>query len=279
MYEIKVLPDTQWDSFLRFSNQGNIFNTTKWCKLFDDPYKIFGCFKGLELVGGIIGFEESAMMPYQQRPVGMKFISGGYPVTQYQGICVKKGLENKYAITEALLDYLETIYVQMQIINHPTMTDVRPMLWRGWKPLIKYTYVIHPEWDNLEKDTKNEIRGNDKQVTQTSDINKFYNMYWQTFSRKVLPVPVSRLWMFHFAESFAPSIYISDTAAAMIVSDWEKAYYIFGASNGEGNSMKVVWEAIKDYPEVDTVGANDKQIALYKRGLGGILTPFLGGKL
>jgi hypothetical protein len=265
LYSVKELSDTEWRQFIYTSNQGNIFCLPEWCNLFEHEHRNYGVYKGAELQGGITGFETEK-----------GFVSGGYPVTAYQGICVRPGLEDKYSITEALVYALCDKYDTVQIVNHYTMNDIRPMLWQGFTPLVRYTYLItDPALDKLEKDTRYEIQHNTDEVREIT-IAEFWPMYVKTFERKNMETPVDSKWMWNFSQTFQPEIYGTETSAAMVVTDWRRAYYIFGASTGEGNSLKTVWEVIKTHKEIDTAGANSKAIALYKRGLGGVLTPYLG---
>ncbi len=263
MYNVKEIHDfALWDKFVETSPQGTLFSSTKWCQLFNDPFSIYGCYKGEELQGGLIGFHTDK-----------GFFSGGYPVTQFQGILLKPGLEDKYSITEELI---KSVPDKATILNSYLLPDIRPMLWEGWKPIIRYTYVIkNPDIARLEKDTRYDIL-HDKQECWDGTVSEFYPLYGVTFKRKKLLVPVSFEWMLKFADAFNPSIKMTPSNAAMTIEDNKRAYYIFGASDGSKSSARIVWEAIKDKPEVDTVGANNKEIALYKRGFGGCLTPYLG---
>jgi hypothetical protein len=263
LYEVREIHDFPlWDKFIEESPQGTLFSSTKWCYLFMEKFRIFGCYKGNELHGGLIGFQTDN-----------GFFSGGYPVTQFQGFCYKQGLETKYAITEELL---KIIPYPATILNSYHATDIRPMLWEGWKPIVRYTYIIRePNLANLEKDTRYDITHNDNEV-RDGEIFSFYKLYEQTFKRKSLPVPVSLEWMLRFYAEFQPTIKMTDHNGTIVVNDDKRAYYIFGASDGTKSSAKIVWESIKDCPEVDFVGANSKEIALYKRGFNGVLMPYLG---
>lgn len=263
MYEVKEIYDYDvWDKFVEDSPQGTFLSSAKWCSLFLTRFTIYGCYKGSELQGGLIGFRTQE-----------GFFSGGYPVTQFQGICFKSGLEAKYSITEALIESLPD---NATVVNSYYAADIRPFLWAGWKPLVRYTYLVRkPDITMLEKDTRYDILHNNDEVAD-GYIFKFYEMYEQTFQRKGLPVPVTWDWMMRFYTAYEPVIKMSKHNAALIVTDNKRAYYMFGASDGSKSSAKVVWEAIKDYPEIDTCGANSKEIALYKRGFGGTLTPYLG---
>jgi len=263
LYEVREIYDyPAWDKFVEASPQGTLFSCTKWCYLFMDKFAIYGCYKGAELQGGIIGFVT---------PDG--FISGGYPCTQFQGIILKPGLENKYSITEELIKALPD---KATVINSYYAPDIRPMLWEGWKPIVRYTYLIrNPDLSKLEKDTRYDILHNSDEVKE-ADLFSFWKLYEVTFKRKGLPVPVSFEWMTRFYTAYEPTIKMTEHNGALIVKDNKRAYYLFGCSDGSRSSAKVVWETIKDCAEIDTVGANSKEIALYKRGFGGQLTPYLG---
>lgn len=263
MYDIKVITDyEQWDRFVEASPQGTLFSSSMWCGLFNDPFSIYGCFKGQELQGGLIGFNTSA-----------GFYSGGYPVTHFQGILLKEGLGAKYPITEALIEALPK---QSTVLNSYYNNDIRPFLWNDWRPIIRYTYLIKsPDINMLEKDTRYDILHNAEEVV-SGGLDDFYSLYSNTFKRKRLSVPVTRDWMQKFNELFHPVIKTTGKNSALVITDNKRAYYIFGASDGGSSSAKVIWEIIKDYPEIDMVGANSREIALYKRGFGGKLMPYLG---
>src|SRR5438874_10994601 len=65
-----------WDRFVAISPQGNIFCETLWLKLCGFPFRIFACYKGAEMVGGVAVFEDA---------LG-KNTMGLPPLTPFQGI-------------------------------------------------------------------------------------------------------------------------------------------------------------------------------------------------
>jgi hypothetical protein len=227
--------------------------------LFPAESHIYGCFKGDELQGGLAGFMENG-----------KFYSGGYPVTQFQGIVFKQGMEDKYSIVEHLRDA-----VNGTVINHYSVTDIRPFLWKGWTPIVRYSYLLEPSESKLTKEASYEIR-HDANNVKDGNLYEFYDMYVKTFIRKGLPVPVELGFMERLAATYHMTIKMSEDAGAMVIQYKDTGYYIFGASSGSGCSTKTVWEAIKDFKMVDMCGANSRDIALYKRGFGATLTPYMG---
>lgn len=280
MLTIEPIDNEIWDNLLIKSDQGSIFSSTKWCALFTDPFRAYGVYKGDELVGGIIGFEQAG-----------KYISGNYTLTPYQGIMVK-GNGLKYVaemslhseIALCLIEFLERTYEGVTIINHWSYPDIRPFLWAGWKPLVKYTYVV--DIDDMEitqmgmdKDT----RYLSKQVVPVTvgTIKDFYELYNYTFLHKGLDAPVQVAFFEPFFSSISHELISCGESSGVMMWDDKRAYYIFGASKGDGNSTSVLWNLMNDahklgYDEIDLVGCNDQKIGAFKRGFGGKLVPYLG---
>lgn len=76
------------------------------------------------------------------------------------------------------------------------------------------------------------------------------------------------------------AIYATETAGAMMMTEGNTAYYLFGARDkrvaSDNNPSLVLWEAFKDLHNkgveyVDLCGANKQKIAFFKRGFGGEL--------
>ena len=270
---ISVTPvfKAQWDEFIITSPQYSIFSTTRWCELFDDTYEAYGCFKGDEMVGGIIGFRKDT------------FISGGYPITPFQGVAVKKC--DKYTtqmslqceVSKALIEHLK----RGQIVNHYSFTDIRPFLWAGWTPLVKYSYILTMDelaGNRMEKDTRNLVRKH-LGAFERGNIEKFYELYTETFHRKEMEVPVSKEWMLKFYDEFNPHVFTTDESGVVILDDVNISYYLFGASTSPNKSFSLMWDAFNHCGKIDMTGANVPEISHYKRGFGGELRCYLGAEL
>ena len=255
-----------WDAFVEASPQGSIFSTTKWLNLYEEPYKIWGWYKGDELLGGVIDWEPHPLIPFQ-----------GIICKKVDKYTTQMSLENE--VSNGLMDVCPN-----EFFNNYNFTDIRPFLWRGWKPIIRYTYLLDMNddtWDNLEKQTRYEIN-NTKLETgfSTDDFNDLYDI---TFARKGLKRPVGREFieeirstipniMFVFYDNKKPS------SGAMMIQDSKRWYYILGASTGENTSAYALWKAFPMVGEVDLVGCNDEKIGKFKKGFGGKLTPYYGLK-
>ncbi len=278
MLEIKLLTDhEQLEQLLINSDQGSIFSSVRWMSLFDDPFRIYGCYRGEELVGGIAGFEQ-----------GNCFISGNYQFTPYQGIVLKKISDKPSTmeslgmqVCEGLIKTLSELYNDVIICNHWSFCDIRPFLWDKieWKPFVKYTYLLdmrdtEKAWDRLEKDTRWDIK-NGVGVTWVS-LDRFKELYQLTFQRKGLEVPTTDEFFDKFVKTIKPTLLGNEHTAAFFIKDDKRVYYIFGASDN-GSSARVLWEAFSTFKgEIDMTGCNLPEIAHYKHGFGGELKTLIG---
>jgi len=262
----------QWNKFIEESPQGTIFSTTKWMNLWDEPFKIYGYFKNDSLLGGIIG-----------RAYETDFTSG-FELTPFQGILVIPMPDAKYTsvmamhneVANKLINALEERYLFISISNHCTFPDIRPFLWKGYEPSVRYTYVVDlaDMGDRLEKDTRYLIKHSDRVLVEP-DLAVFDKLYENTFERRGLIRPVSTEFIKRLYSELDSSLYMADNAGVLMIRDKKRSYYILGASTGDGSSS-VLWQALssESSSECDLVGCNDKNIGLFKRGFGGILTPY-----
>ena len=279
---------SDWDKFVAESPQGTVFSTTKWCDIFDKEYKIYTYEKGGEIFGGIIGFMEDGV-----------FKSGATPLTPFQGVLIKptdgmkeaKRISLYNEVTENLIAQIKNDFVYSTIFNHYTMDDIRPFIWNGYdKQFVRYTYVVDLAdkdklWKNLEKQTRYEIGHlrNWQLTIHKGPSSIFGELYGETFKRKGFPQPVSDETVWRLCDSFDATVallqlYPHYLAGVVIVGDARRTYYILGASDGTGASSTCLWNTLEhiDGKELDMVGANDKNIALFKRGFGGKLKAYYG---
>jgi hypothetical protein len=253
--EVKDVKLNLWDKFVESSPQGTIFSSSKWLTLYDASFKVWGVYKNGNLIGGAANFDSPQ------------------PITQSQGILIapfegkpvnKESLEHE--VTNALIDYLPSHFA-----CHYEFKDVRPLLWGGFKASPKYTYVVKPDWDNLEKETRYEIKNAEINVEVSQDIDWFDELYAYTFGHKRITRTASTE-LIKKVFSIGTLYKASDNSAGVILlKDNKRYYYILGASSGKNTSAKVLWEAIKDKEEVDLIGCNNEKIAMYKKGFGGEL--------
>lgn len=272
MGEVRQVGKEEWNKLVSLSPQGTVFSTTDWMDLTGD-YTLWGYYKNGNLAGGIGGF------------------SAPQPLTPFQGVLTAPSPDMKYASVTSL--HNEVAYALLDVVpacfsNHYTYPDIRPFLWDGAGANVKYTYVVDltdmPQlWAGLEKSTRYDVTKAQRLPLTLSRgyDSSFYDLYTETFSRKGLGVPASADTIKKVA-GLGASYLVSDNellAGAAVIFDNKRAYYILAASRVTGVPSLLLWEIFKDlagmgYKEIDLVGANTQNIALFKRGFGGKLTPY-----
>ncbi len=265
----KIITDLQvWDKFVAKSPQGSVFCISAWLKLYDE-WRTVGLYRNDSLIGAV---------PFIRN-------SSGYNVnlTPYQGIlCENDHLQYRLA-EEIATSFLFPIGLSF----HWSFQDIRPFIWDGYSQKVKFTYVVNSEWvmENLEKDTRYLVRQYLKNgsVVSKGCPDKFWDIYYTTFQRKGLPLPIEKRFFDQMIKTIPNDVFLCEkdgvvTSGAVIIYDNKRGHYILGGSDGEGSSSLTVYtalvEAFKKVTEVDLVGCNNQKIGLFKRGFGGILTPY-----
>ncbi len=225
-----------------------VFSSKAWLDLIGEPYRLWGVYKGQELIGGVVDCNTLDVK-----------------LTPYHGL-IAKGKSQEYAIAKVVAEM-----PNLKLVNHYSITDMRPFLWKRYKPALRYTYIASGV--EFEKDTRYEINkaahGGFEVLNGT--IQQFWSIYKETFDRKGMVVPVDYEWFQKFNEVMQPKVYlVDDIAGAVIISDIHRDYYIFGASTREaqntGVSSLVLAHALSKTDEMDLVGCNNESVGLFKRG-------------
>jgi lipid II:glycine glycyltransferase (peptidoglycan interpeptide bridge formation enzyme) len=274
MAEIKLVPDIEWDNFVESSPQGTFLSSIKWMNLYDEPHVTWGYYKGNQLMGGFGGFLKNM------------------PLCAFQGVLIAP-TTGKYTATTSLYNEVATALLKDGVLpneftNHYTFPDIRPFLWEGYKPTVRYTYVVNlnQELSDLEKQTRYEINHpyHIGTVTKESkDIQFFDALYETTFERKGMKRPITSQMMYSIYETMKGQLFISsdNSTGVMMVTDNKRAYYLFGASDGTSTSSQTVWDALQSmrrqgFAEVDMCGCNNREIGSFKKGFSGKLQVYFG---
>ncbi|MBN1162060.1 MAG: GNAT family N-acetyltransferase [Dehalococcoidales bacterium] len=306
-YEIRCLGEgeyDEWDAFAESSPQGTIFCTSTWMKLYQIPFKIYGCYRGGQLVGGLPVIESEGAC-----------ISGGplHAYVQYQGMLFHHSPDTKYTrmlavqedITLAILDRLEQEdYTLTDIWNHPSVDDIRPFKRTGYQEAVRYTFVVDLTdldrlWAQCEESMRRKIKkAREKGITVTrgGSLDEFDELYQLTFDRQELKRPGSKEFTARIYQTFKDKdraeLYLARhpdgvlSASVLALRDTRCAYYLIGASHPERRqdnpSSLALWTLFEDSSskvrELDLVGANDPFIAQFKAGFGGRLIAYYGAR-
>jgi len=277
---------------------GTIFNTCKWLDIFDNIL-IYGIYdEGDNLIGGF--------HLYREKRFGIT-IYRNPPFTPFIGPFIKNEAKNTAKIANKNREILSLIAEYFDKIKHSVISfsmgrnivDTLPFIWRKYKPIAGYTYIIDLNYSieelykNISPEKRNDInRANSDNavVREILDFNIVKSLVLKTFSRQEKKINEKYLdkILFEFANennSFAFATYIEGKPVSSVfcVFDRATAYYLLGGYDHEskhrGAGVIAMWEAIKHSKNIglksfDFEGSMVPQIERYFRSFGGILTPY-----
>lgn len=192
-----------WDTLVAGSAQGTVFHTSDWlvknASLQGQDLILLGCYEGGELVGGCplylsrlyghlqVASSTTAMTPY-----------GGVMIAEAEHAKQRRRERHAHRVITALLEYIaKQKFDHVNLINAPDLIDIRPFIWKGWNPVVYYTYILPLHGDILKivsKDARQNIRKAQKQgisSTRRFDPNVFWDLMVRTFEKKGEQPPIS----------------------------------------------------------------------------------------
>jgi hypothetical protein len=283
-----------WDEIVETSSQGNIFNTSDWLRAISldlSGFELYGIFKKEVLIGGCCIFlQKKTIFKYAYSPLFATATPYGGIVLRAEKTKVTTEIESlRRSAIKSLLGYFNSkSFDRITLVNSPNFMDVRPFTWAGWKPDIKYTYLLNLDntlWDRISSRCRQTIRKalkNSIDIKCSSDIDEFYKLYELTYSSQNLPTPESKNLIKEIFDKFSKKeqckLWTAKTdtgklaAAAIFVWDSKRAYGWVGASNPNlrenGAPSLLYWsifeELSKKFGELDLCGANTPNIVKFK---------------
>ena len=298
----KVEDTSLWDSFVSSSPQGTVFSTSLWLnaasKAQGGEPRIMGVWENEKLVAGV-SFIHIARGPFKKATSPVLTPYGGFIYRPDPGKRASEAEGVNISYAEYLTNYLHTHYNNVFLVHSPGLHDIRPFTWAGWTDNVRYTYIVditdtEKIWDMLERRVRTVIRNAESslEISGPVDVELFTGLYEHIYHDRRLPLPVgSKVF-----KAMVDNILRTDIAemqtvrdgggnviSSMItVSDSSCVYaWVSGSipeKNASGAFSLLFWDAVKRHSSVhkrlDMVGANIRPIAFFKKGFGGILTPY-----
>ncbi len=302
-YEVEIMDDWKtWDQFVKDSPGGTVFSTSAWLsaarKSTGGDIVIYGCYKKGNLIAGCSGLRtKKARLDRFTTPILTPY--GGFIYAHIPAIRAAKVEAERQKATAGIITRLESDFDYILLSHSPDIEDIREFIWRDWQILVKYTYRIDLSeadklWSAFENRTNTVIRKAQKNcfsIHQKDDLNLFICQYKMIYEkRRLQPVPDRIVDVFHRAaqESGLCSMYTAEepsgatVSTVVFVQGFETLYaWIAGADpeyNSSGATSLLYSEVFKEMSSqchsFDFVGANIPSIAKFKRGFGGVLTPY-----
>jgi hypothetical protein len=226
------------------------------------------------------------------------------PLTPYWGPCLppagdlraeRAKARDHDALTAVAAEFRHR-WPYARLACHPTLADVRPFIWAGFRDEARYTSVLAPAppdefLASLSSSLRNKLKqGEGLEVEQSVDAEPFAAMYDATFGRQEMTPPVSPSFLRALAASCCGAggsfFYLKNNtgkrvAGRLVLWGERAAYDLLAASFDEGRGplgayllwreAGAAWE--RGLP-LDMVGVNVEAIARFKESFGGQLTPY-----
>ena len=304
--ELKKDEYKMWDELVENSPQGMIFHSSDWLtacsKSLNKELKICGCFWENQLIGGCaLSYQKKTIFKFAYSPPPNTGTPHGGLLLRPLGKNVRKNESLLKAIINGFLDVLKDEGLDyISLINCPTLIDIRPFTYNGWKNSVQYTYMLDLDgnlWTHINKKTRGSIRSAEKNnvhIIESNNLNKFYKLFETMFKQQRISVPISKdviASIFNFlSKKNLCEMWFAETDSGELVSaliavwDNSRPYFWVGASDADlnakigGNSL-MYWHALqyllsKNFSEVVWVGANTPKLNKFKAGFNPKLVPY-----
>ena len=300
--EISEVTDlAEWDDFVSTAIGGTIFSTSAWLRCAEracgQRARIYGCYRKGQLVGGVTGVES--------RRGGVRCLTtpelsphGGFLLRPVAGANPARRESEQGATSRDLISFLTAEYGDVRLTHAPELADVREFAWAGWETIPRYTYSLavttaEKLWERLERRTRAVIRKAESsfRFSATEDSLLLRQQYELVYENRHGDPPIKAAVVQSFVEEAARSsltesyvVADSDTGApasvVVFVRGFDTIYaWVAGADPAfreAGATPLLYWKLLQQtaFPRFDFVGANMREIALFKRGFGGELRPY-----
>jgi len=312
-FRLELLKPSQyhiWDDLVDNSPQGTLFQKSWWLKTIADDQgtalRLLGIFRGDDLVGGC-GFSEEKRFFFKlafSPPIKSATPYGGIIIAGSDAKNVKKNESMNNSIIESVSDYCLEHYDYSQILNSPSLTDVRPFLWKGWDESVYYTYTLCLNNFSSSKDLSlhydgsvrwsiNKAKKNAVEVRVVNDdMDLIYDLLMESYNRHKEDAPVSKhlltalmkglnnrgackTYVAYYEDhpiSFGTFLFYKKNASYWLGGSRRDALSLEGSSAVLGHALE---EALSDkIAYIDFIGANTPPIAKFKSAFNPTICPY-----
>ena len=280
------------------NSYGTIFNTTRWTKIFGNIEHV-GIYNDNDvLIGGFL--------LYREKRYGMTIFRNP-PFTPAIGPFLRIDAQNEVGIMNtwkealsAMAEFIDSLsYSIVSCALSPGIIDTQPFIWKKFKVVPGYTYIINLSLSHDEalkkvaKVRKNEIKktlADGLSVEKIDDLTIIKNLVLKTFSRQGEGIDQHQLdrILFDFADHQNSYAFVTfkgrhPVAGTLCVIDNNTAYALIGGYDEQqkhrGAGASADWACIMHAKEIglkyfDFEGSMIPQVEKYLRNFGGNLTPY-----
>ena len=286
-----------WDAFVGRSPQGTLFHSTLWLEASNVPFKLFGCFREDELLGGFAASLTGSRAAGHPHPSLTPYL--GLMLSKTGGKYVTSLSSNKW-ITAEFARLLKAEFNSLQFRCPPEIVDLQPFIWEGYQTGLRYTYRL-PVSDldavlnNMDRGRRYALAtaGRDGVVVEDgAPFDDVMRLSEKTFARQGLQASFrDAAFRFHSAladagqcRGFLARGRNGDPIAGIWIAWDEKRSYLLISGYDDGVASRngaalAVWHAIKftceelALPEFDFEGSMIPGVEQFFRKFGATLTP------
>ncbi|MBD2180598.1 GNAT family N-acetyltransferase [Planktothrix sp. FACHB-1355] len=292
----EILDIEKWDDFIKNTREGTVFHTSSWFQASPHNFLRIGVFqKGKLLAGAILQINEhrfgtlGTLAPYLG-PVFAKFPNG------------EMVPETKRKVMSKLARGIRERVPKSTFFVSPWLETLQQFICTGFEAKLLYTTVLRTtDLDETQAQFSPTLRRNIKAalqigltVEQSSEPSELLTLVRQSFVRQGHSIwfnlEEADACMRHLAKLGQAICFITrnqdglPVAAAGIVWDWHRSYYILGGydhtRSHRGGSSLALWSAIQfthqelGLTEIDLEGSHLPAIERFFRQFGGRWLPF-----
>jgi len=276
-----------------------IFNSVEWLAIYDENLSVFGIFSANNKLLGTFNLyrQKITFLNYFRNPHYSPTINLNI---ETEAKNKSKQLTEKKKFISLISDFIDTLPFHILSISFPPeFIDLQPFIWRKYKVIPSYTYLIDLSKSiiEIESDFSPERRNDIKKAIkdklickQTEDYKLVKQLVLNTFSRKQKAINedfINKI-LFNFANSTNSFAFITFSgenaiAASFCIFDKYRTYYLLGGYDNlnkhQGAGALAVWQAIQyakslNILKFDFEGSMLPEVEKYFRGFGGDLTPY-----
>ncbi len=301
--KVKRIEDVSlWNEFVLNSTYGTVFSSSEWLNAGaaaqgGNPV-ILGVWEENELIAGV-SFVEIIRGPLKKATTPVLTPYGGFVYNSDPGKPHSDYESLHLLCAEKLTGSLRKKYHHVFLVHSPGFFDIRPFSWQGWNERVRYTYLLDLTdkdklMSNIRERVKRKIRKAEKSIILGGTINAVQvgEMYAKIFRNRDRVPPLSPKIITSMVGSLAKSGLVEINTAQetggeivalqVLVIGKDTVYtWVYGTipeKNYTGADSLLIWDAVKRYHKthkiLDLVGANIPSIAFFKKGFGGVLTPY-----
>lgn len=296
-----------WDDLVLDSPQGTIFHSTHWLQTTSDslhiPFSLVGAFHDERLIGGCCFYKRTHFHLFHQAMTNVQ-------LTPYSGFLVRSCFSPEMregelwykTILSALSETIsEQNFIHIGIINNPSLTDIRPLTWDGWKISVHYTYILPLNGEMDVFSSRSMRRSIKKAQEEQISIQKIYDptIMWElqvkTFEKQDMEVPFKKELLFNLMDMVKKNgtgeMWLAMTpdntpmAGECILRDKQGGYRWVAATDPvflrTGVTALLLYDIFSSLqsagvPRFFMMAANTPQLSAFASNFNPVLTPYYG---